>query len=114
MNDEKRFSASTPTVAEFANGTPPDRQILLPLTPPATDKLQLTSSPQSIVSAVLNLIKQRQRHKATGQSRQLKVNPLEYKILLGRLEELPELKSFVNNKLRYATIWIALPVETSS
>lgn len=68
----------------------------------------------SPVSAVLDLIEQRQRHKLTGQSRQLKVKSLEYKNLLARLEELPELKSFVNDKLRYVTIRIALPVENST
>jgi hypothetical protein len=56
------------------------------LTPPATNDLQSTSNPQSPVSAVLDLIKQRQCHKSTSQSRQLKVKPLEYKILLARLE----------------------------
>jgi hypothetical protein len=86
MNDEKRFSASTPIVPKSADGTPPDRQIPLPLTPPANNDLQSTSNPQSPVSAVLDLIKQRQCHKSTSQSRQLKVKPLEYKILLARLE----------------------------
>jgi hypothetical protein len=114
MNDEKRFPASTPTVPESANGTPPERQILLPLTPPATDEWPSTSNPQSPVSAVLDLIEQRQRHKLTGQSRRLKVNPSEYKKLRARLEELPKLKSFVNDKLGYVTIRVALPVENST
>ena len=114
MNKEKRFSASTPIVPKSADGTPPDRQIPLPLTPPATDDLQSTSLPQSPVSAVLDLIKQHQCHQSTVQSRRLKVKPLEYEILLARLEELPELKGFVDDKLRYATIWIGLLVETSS
>jgi hypothetical protein len=94
MNDEKRFSASTPTVPASSDGTPLERQILLPLTPLATDEWQSTSNPQSRVSVVLDLIKQHQRHKLTGQSRQLKVKSLEYKNLLARLEELPELKRF--------------------
>jgi hypothetical protein len=38
----------------------------------------------------------------------LKVISLEYKDLLARLEELPGLKSFVDDKLRYITIRIAL------
>jgi len=65
MNDEKIFSASTPTVPESVDGTPPERQIILPLTPPATDEWQSTSNPQSPVSVVLDLIKQRRRHKLT-------------------------------------------------
>jgi hypothetical protein len=109
MNDEKRFSASTPTVSAPADGTP-ERQVVLPLTPPATHEWQSTSNPQSPVSAALDLIKQRQRHKVTGQSRQLKVTSLEYKKLLARLEELPGLKSFVDDKLRYAIMKFALPV----
>ncbi|KAF4629030.1 hypothetical protein G7Y89_g9119 [Cudoniella acicularis] len=99
MNDKKRFSASTPTVSAPADGTPPERQIILPLTPPATDECQSTSNPQSPVCTVLDLIN-RQRHKLTGQSRQLKVTPLEYKNILARLEGLPGLKSFVDDKLR--------------
>jgi hypothetical protein len=86
-----------------------ERQIILPLTPPATDEWQSTSNPQSPVSTVLDLTKQRQHHKLTGQSRQLKVTSLEYTNLLARLEELPGLKSFVDDKLRYVTIRIALP-----
>lgn len=97
MNDEKRFSASTPTVPAPVDGTPPEWQIRLPLTPPATDEWQSTSNPQSPVSAVLAFIKQRQ---CQGSSRQLKVTSLEYKDLLARLEELPGLKSFVDGKLR--------------
>jgi hypothetical protein len=104
MNDEKRFSASTPTVPESADGTPPERQIRLPLTPPATDELPSTPNPQSPVSAVLDLIKQRRRYICTDQSRELKVRPSEYRNLLVRLEQLPELQKFVNDKLRYATI----------
>ncbi|KAF4609608.1 hypothetical protein G7Y89_g15847 [Cudoniella acicularis] len=96
----RRDSQSTPTVPAPADGTPPERQIVLPLTPPATDEWQSTSNTQSPVSAVLDLIKQRQRHKLAGQSRQLKVTSLEYKDLLARLEELPGLKSFVDDKLR--------------
>jgi hypothetical protein len=114
MNDEKKFSASTPIVPKSAGGTPPDRQIPLLLTPPATDDLQSTSIPQSPVSAVLDLIKQHQCHKPTAQSRRLQVKPLDYEILLARLEELPELKAFVDDKLRYATIWIGVLVEISS
>jgi hypothetical protein len=114
MNNEKRFSTSMPIVPKSADGTPPDRQIPLPLIPLATDDLQSISNPQSLVSAVLDLIKQRQCHKSTSQSRQLKVKPLEYKILLARLKGLPELKGFVDDKLRYVTIWIALLVEISS
>jgi len=67
MNNEKRFSASTPTVPASADGTLPERQILLPLTPLTTD--EMAANPQSPVSAALVLIKQRQRHKLTGQSR---------------------------------------------
>ena len=103
MND----FAATPTVPESAHGTPPERQIPLPLTPPATDEWHSTSVPQSPVSAALNLIRQRQCHESTGQSRQLKLKPLEYRNLLTRLEEHPKLKGFVNDKLRYATLWIA-------
>jgi hypothetical protein len=110
MNDEKRFSASTPTVPAPAEGTPPERQFILALTPPTTDEWQSTSNPQSPVSAVLDLIKQRQRHKLAGQSRQLKVTSLEYKNLLARLEELPGFKSFVDDKLRYVTMRISLPI----
>jgi hypothetical protein len=44
MNDEKRFSALTPTVPA-ADGTPLERQILLPLKPPATNEWQSTSDP---------------------------------------------------------------------
>ena len=114
MNDEKRFSDSTPTVPESADGTPPDRQILLPLTPPATNELPSTSNPQSPVSAVLDLIEQRKCHRSTDQPRQLTVKPSEYKSFLTRLEELPELNSFVNDKLRYVTMKIALPMENST
>ena len=46
MNDNRRFLASTPTVPKSADGTPPERQILLPLTPLAADKWRSTSSPQ--------------------------------------------------------------------
>jgi hypothetical protein len=35
---------------------------------------------------------------------------LEYKDLLARLEELPGLKGFVDDKLRYVTMRIALPI----
>jgi len=38
MNDKKGFSASVSTVPASADGTPLERQILLPLTPPATDE----------------------------------------------------------------------------
>ncbi|CZT08279.1 uncharacterized protein RCO7_11545 [Rhynchosporium graminicola] len=99
MSDE-RFSASTPTVPESADGTPPERQIRLPLTPSATDELPSTLNPKSPVSAVLHLIKQRQHYNSTDQSRQLKVKPSDYKSLLARLQQLPELQSFVNDKLR--------------
>jgi hypothetical protein len=78
------------------------------LTPPATDKWHSTSNPESPVSEALDFIKYRQRHNSADDSRRLKVQPLEYKNLLARLEELPELKEFVNNKLRYITIRIAV------
>ncbi|KAH8679716.1 hypothetical protein BGZ60DRAFT_235953 [Tricladium varicosporioides] len=99
MNNEK-FSVSTPAVPESADGTLPERQIRLPLTPPATDELPSTLNPQSPVSAVLDLIKQRQRYNLTDQSQRFKVRPSEYKSLLARLEQLPELQKFVNDKLR--------------
>ncbi|KFY41818.1 hypothetical protein V494_02770 [Pseudogymnoascus sp. VKM F-4513 (FW-928)] len=100
MNDVKRFSDLTPAVPPSVDGTPPDRQIL-PLTPPATDEWQQsTSDPQSPVSAVLDLIRQRQLHNSTGQSKQLKVKPSEYNNLLARLEELPDLGRFASDKLR--------------
>jgi hypothetical protein len=60
------------------------------LTPPATDEWQSTSNPQSPVSAVLDLIKQRQRHNLTGPSRQLKVKSLECRNLLARLGALAQ------------------------
>jgi len=103
MNDEKRFSDSTPT----ADGSIPEERQILPLTPPGTDEWSSTSIPQSPVSAALDLIKQRQRYNSTGQSRQ-KLNLSEYKDFLERLEVLPELKGFVDNKLRYVTLQIAL------
>jgi hypothetical protein len=64
-------------------------------------------NPQSPVSAVLDLIRQHQRYKLAGQSRRLKLTSLEYKDLLARLEELPGLKSFMDDKLRYAAMRIA-------
>ncbi|KFZ24289.1 hypothetical protein V502_01229 [Pseudogymnoascus sp. VKM F-4520 (FW-2644)] len=101
MNDVKRYSALTPTVPPSADGTPPDRQIPFPLTPPATsESQQSTSDSQSRVSVVLDFIRQRQRYNLTGQSIQLKVKQLEYNNLLARLEELPDLKRFANDKLR--------------
>jgi hypothetical protein len=42
------------------------------------------------------------------------VRPPEYKTLLARLEQLPALQSFVNNKLRYVTIKTALLLEKST
>mgnify|MGYP001561441067 CR=1 FL=1 len=113
MNDVKRFSALTPTVPPFVDGTPPERQI--PLTPPATDeRQQSTSDLQSPVSKVLGFIRQRQLYNLTGESRQWKVTPLEHSNLWVRLEELPDLKRFASDKLRYVTIWIALPVANST
>jgi hypothetical protein len=38
MNDNKGFSDSISTVSASADGTPLERQILSPLTPPATDE----------------------------------------------------------------------------
>jgi hypothetical protein len=103
MNDEKRFSASTPTAHESANSTPPEKQIpFLPLTPPATNEWQSPFNPQSPASAALELIEQLHCNQSTGQPRKLKVIPWEYKKVLARLEELPDLKSFWDNKLRYA------------
>ena len=103
MNVE-RFSVSTPAVPKSTDGTPPERQIRLPLTPPATDELPSTPNPQSPVSTVLDLIEQRRRYIVTDKSRKLKVRPSEYQNLLVRLEQLPKLQGFVNDKLRYATI----------
>ncbi len=121
MHDEKRFTASTPTVLDSTDGTPLDRQILSPLTPLAIDEWHTASDPQSPVSAVLDLMKQRHRGISTGQSGQFKVTPLEfkvtpleYKVLLTRLEELPELKGFALQKLRYVTIRIALWAENAT
>merc|ERR1711939_382911 len=99
MSDE-RFSSSTPTVLDSADGTPPERQTRLPLTPPATDESPSTLNPKSPVSMVLHLIRQRQHYISADQSRQVKVKPSEYKSLLARLQQLPELQSFVNDKLR--------------
>ena len=60
---------------------------------------------------VLHLIKQRQHYILADQSRQLKVKPSEYKSLLARLQQLPELQIFVNDKLRYATTMTAVILE---
>jgi hypothetical protein len=38
MNDKKIFLASTPTIPESAGGTTPEKQILLLLTPLATNE----------------------------------------------------------------------------
>lgn len=101
MNDEI-FSVSIPTIPKSADGTPPERQIRLPLTPPSTDELPTTPNPQSPVSAALDLIKQRRRYNITDKSRELKLKPSEYQNLLVKLEQLPELQRFVDDKLRYA------------
>ena len=113
MNDEKGFSASTP-VPESAHGTPQDKQILSPLTPPPTDEGHSTSNPPSLVSAVLDLIQRRQRHELAGKSQQLKLQQPEFQNLLTRLEEHPQLNSFVNNKLRYVARWIAVLLSNST
>lgn len=42
------------------------------------------------------------------------MKPLEYNSLLARLEELPDLKRFASDKLRYATIRIDLPAANST
>jgi len=63
---------------------------------------------------VLHLMKQRQHYISADQSRQLKVKPSEYKSLLARLQQLPELQSFVNDKLRHVTTMTALFLEQSS
>ncbi|TAQ90752.1 Phosphatidate phosphatase/4-nitrophenylphosphatase [Chlorociboria aeruginascens] len=96
----KKLSASTPNVSESADSTPSERQILLPLTPPATDECASISDPQSPVSAVLDFLKQRHRCISSDQSLKLTVKPLEYKNILARLEELPKLKGFAGFKLR--------------
>ena len=63
---------------------------------------------------VLHLMKQRQHYISADQSRQLKVKLSEYNSLLARLQQLPELQIFVNDKLRYATTITALILEQSS
>ena len=63
---------------------------------------------------MLGFIRQRQLYNLTGESRQWKVTPLEHSNLWVRLEELPDLKRFASDKLRYVTIWIALPVANST
>jgi len=60
---------------------------------------------------VLHLMKQRQHYISADQSRQLKVKPSEYNSLLARLQQLPELQIFVNDKLRYATTMTAVILE---
>ena len=60
---------------------------------------------------VLHLIKQRQHYISADQSRQLKVKLSEYNSLLARLQQLPELQIFVNDKLRYATTMTAVILE---
>jgi len=84
------------------------------LTPPATDESPSTLNPKSPVSMVLHLIRQRQHYISADQSRQVKVKPSEYKSLLARLQQLPELRSFVNDKLRHVTTMTALILEQSS
>merc|ERR1711939_1131340 len=101
---DERFSISMPTVLDSANGTPPERQTRLPLTPPATDESPSTLNPKSPVSMVLHLMKQRQHYISADQSRQLKVKPSEYNSLLARLQQLPELQIFVNDKLRIQSL----------
>ncbi|CZT52671.1 uncharacterized protein RSE6_14025 [Rhynchosporium secalis] len=82
-----------------ADGTPPERQILFRLTPLATAESLSASNLLFPVSAALDLIKQRQRYKSSD-SRKLIVKPTHYTRLLTELEELPELKSFVDDKIR--------------
>jgi len=60
---------------------------------------------------VLHLMKQRQHYISADQSRQLKVKLSEYNSLLARLQQLPELQIFVNDKLRYATTMTAVILE---
>jgi hypothetical protein len=67
MNDEQSLSASTSTVPESADDTPPERQILLILTPLANDVWSSTFSLQSLASSLLDLIKQRQSYNLTDQ-----------------------------------------------
>ncbi|CZS94004.1 uncharacterized protein RAG0_04039 [Rhynchosporium agropyri] len=92
-------------MGSVADGTPPERQILFPLTPLATAEWLSASNLLSLVSAALDLIEQRKRYKLT-KSRKLMVRPAYYAILLSELEELPELKSFVDDKLRSGTTYI--------
>jgi hypothetical protein len=86
MNDEKGMPASTSAIPEAAHGTPPDKQMLLPVTHPPTDEWHHKIQPQVAslcVSAALELIIQRQSHQLKGQSRGLNLRPLEYKKLFG-------------------------------
>ncbi|KAG4426843.1 hypothetical protein IFR04_000274 [Cadophora malorum] len=86
---DERFSISTPTVLDSAN---------------ATDESPSTLNPKSPVSMVLHLMKQRQHYISADQSRQLKVKLSEYNSLLARLQQLPELQIFVNDKLRIQSL----------
>ena len=108
MNDRKGKPASKSAVPAPAYGSPPERQILFPLTPPATDEWHSTSGSKSPISAGLGLIRQRQRCGLVGISKRLKLRRQEYNSLLERLEESPRLKDFTDNKLRYAYFDILL------
>ncbi|CZT52142.1 uncharacterized protein RSE6_13404 [Rhynchosporium secalis] len=95
--------------------TPQENQILLPLTPPlSTDGLHShshthshsespSSSPPQVVTTVLALIRQQQQGRAIGTDfpQQVRATPLEYHDLLAELEKEPQLKAFVDEKLRW-------------
>ncbi|KAI9736071.1 MAG: hypothetical protein M1818_006247 [Claussenomyces sp. TS43310] len=92
------MSTSTAAVPQLSRGTPPEKETVLPLTPPPTSDWRSTSNPKSPVSLSLGLFRERQI--PDGSSIELKLQPSEYKELWARLEEEPKLKGYVESKLR--------------
>jgi hypothetical protein len=86
-----------------AHGTPPDRRILLPLTPPSTVDAHPASTPGSPVSATFELIRNCKQSELGGRRVERKLQASQYEKLLSLLDKDSHLKGVADDKLRYAT-----------
>lgn len=72
---------------------------LLPTPSPSLDAYTLVPL-EPATNAVFELLEDRYKHQLTGQSKERKLKPHQYLELLRRLDELPSLKNFVEDKCK--------------
>jgi hypothetical protein len=89
-----------PRALVLSKATPPEKDIQLPLSPPATGDRRPRTSDRSAVNGVLRIFGQHQDHSLSGHRVSRSLEPEQYELLLKTLKQSLELDDYVRDKVR--------------